>query len=139
MNAIQHQSPHLNHLRRTMKVIHQLWFLKCLMTMNMKGGEVQSDLLELLLPEVEEILLEDGELFIRIPKHRLRIWMEEVHPRWVELLKVSFSYFKTCNTNLGTIWLCFKWSIFVCFKSIYFGLQKLWENIVIVLNNPIVQ
>jgi hypothetical protein len=46
------------------------------MTMNMKGDEILSDLLELLLPEEGEIWLGDDELFTRLLKLRLRIWME---------------------------------------------------------------
>jgi hypothetical protein len=47
------------------------------MTMNMKGDEILSDLLGLLLPEDGEIWLGDEGLFTRLPKLHLRIWMEE--------------------------------------------------------------
>jgi hypothetical protein len=53
------------------------------MTVNMKGDEVQSDLLELPLPEGGEIWLGDEELFTRAPKFWLKIWMEEDPQRCV--------------------------------------------------------
>lgn len=54
-----------------------------MMTVNMKGDEVQSDLLELLLPEGGEIWLGDEDSFTRAPKFRLKIWMEEDPQRFV--------------------------------------------------------
>jgi hypothetical protein len=53
------------------------------MTVNMKGDEAQSDLLEQPRPEDREIWREDEELFIRAPKFWLKIWMEEVPQRCV--------------------------------------------------------
>jgi hypothetical protein len=49
----------------------------------MKGDEVRSDLLELLLPEDGEIWLGDEGLFTRAPKFQLKIRMEEDPQRCV--------------------------------------------------------
>jgi hypothetical protein len=69
------------HLHPTLTVSQhqwcQWWWPKFWMTVNMKGDEVQSDLLEQLHPEGRETWLEDEESFTRARRFWLKIWMEE--------------------------------------------------------------
>lgn len=58
-----------------------------MMTVNMKGDEVQNDLLEQPPPGDGEVWLEDEELFTKAPKFWLKIRMEEDPQRCVVALQ----------------------------------------------------
>jgi len=104
MSATQPVSQHQKHLHASVTVNQQLWWQpRCLMTVNMKGDGVLSDLLGPLLHEDEEIWVVDEGLFTRVPKCQRKIQMEGGPQRWVVLWLQTWSDMADMTSLCGLI------------------------------------